>query len=435
MVTRITNIFLKIRRLSIFRIFQRTLVMLMPIAVIGSYFKLLRDAVFSPDSFIYNIFNADVTMPDRIWYAGAFVSNGMVRVTFGLFGIYAAYFAARYTARLYRKDSTMVGMTAVIVIMFCAYANNLANNMGDRSPFSSNVLKINALLLALLIGYGVGQIFHWLGKEHHQIDFEHTARIRVRAWNSFIPTVFAIGCGIVLGVTIYEFQIKILNSGTFKGLVTQVQSSNNLLEILLLTMLVFLLSWLGIGSPLASLSSSQDSIMAAANLNFALKHGSAWQVPYKYLGSSLFYPYAAMGGASIALALIVIVLVTRKEKDSENIAKATLLPVAFDSTWGFMVGMPVILNPALLLSILIIPVINVLLAALAIFCHLVQPCVYPVLKGTPGILVSFIGSNGSWSNLMFSILLFALDVIMFIPTMKLGRQIERGLMKYDKKAA
>ena len=85
MVNRITNIFLKLRRLAIFRIFQRTLVMLMPIAIIGAYFKLFRDAVFSPDSFIYNIFNFDITLPDRFWYAGAFVSRGMVRVTFGLF--------------------------------------------------------------------------------------------------------------------------------------------------------------------------------------------------------------------------------------------------------------------------------------------------------------------------------------------------------------
>ena len=55
MVDKLANLLLKIRRLSIFRVFQRTLVMLMPIAVIGAYFKLLQDAVFSPDSFMYNI--------------------------------------------------------------------------------------------------------------------------------------------------------------------------------------------------------------------------------------------------------------------------------------------------------------------------------------------------------------------------------------------
>lgn len=38
---------------------------------------------------------------------------------------------------------------------------------------------------------------------------------------------------------IYEFQIKFLNSSTFKGLVTQIQESNNILLIALLTIPVF----------------------------------------------------------------------------------------------------------------------------------------------------------------------------------------------------
>lgn len=432
---KVVGFVLRVRRLSIFRIIQRTLMMLMPIAIVGSYFKLLRDAVFSPDSFIYNIFSFDETMSDHLWYAGAFISNGFVRVTFGLFGMYAAYFAARYTARLYKKDSTLAGMTAVIVIMFCAYANNVANSAGDRSPFSSSILKINALLLAILIGYVVGQIFHWLGKDHQPISFEHTERIRQRAWNSFLPMSVSLGCGMVLGIIIYEFQIKIINSDTFKTLVAQVQGSNNLLEILALLLVVMILSWIGIGYPLSSISNAASGAAATTNLNYALRHGSAWNVPHRFLGSSLVYPYGAMGGASLVLALIVLILLANKNsKESENIAKANLLPAAFNSTWGFMIGMPIILNPVFFLSMLIIPLINVLLAAGAIAIHLIPPCVYPVLKGTPGILISFFGSNGNWMNLVFSILLFIFDIVLLVPTTMLGQKIEKRLKEYEQKA-
>lgn len=434
MVDKLANLLLKIRRLSIFRVFQRTLVMLMPIAVIGAYFKLLQDAVFSPDSFIYNIFNFDETMSDHIWYAGAFISSGFTRVTFGLFGLYAAYFSARYTARLYKKDSTLAGMTAVIVIMFCAYASNIGNNIEDHSPFSSNLLKVNALLLALLVGYGVGQIFHWLGKDHEPIEYEHTRRIKHRAWNALLPASVSILCGMILGVAIYELQIKILSSDTFKSLVAQVQRSNNLLEIIPLLIAVMLLSWLGIGYTLASISRSAMTPAATANLNYALKHGEAWNVPHRFLGSSLVYPYATMGGASIVLALIVIILLTeRKNKEDENLAKINLLPVMFNSNWGLSIGMPVILNPIFFLPFLIIPVINISLAALAIWLHLISPCVYPVLKGTPGILVAFFGSNGNWMNLIFSIVLFILDVLMLVPILRLSQRIEKGLKVYEQK--
>lgn len=432
MLDRIANFIFRIRRLSFFRIFQRTLVMLMPIAVIGAYFKLLQSAVFSPNSFIYNLFNFDETMSDEVWYAGSFISNGFVRVTFGLFGLYAAYFAARYTARLYHKDSTMAGMTGVIVIMFCAYASNVGNSTGDHSPFSSSFLKINAFFIALIIGYGVGQIFHWLGKDHVYVANESTSHIRQRAWNSLLPVFVSILGGMLVGVAIYEFQIKILNSGTFKTLVAQIQGSNNLLEIVLLSMLVMVLSWLGIGYPLAALSNTASSAAATANLNYALKHGGAWNVPYKFLGSSLVAPYGVMGGASIILALIVIVLLVRKNKEDENIARINLLPAAFNSTWGFSIGLPLILNPLWLLPAVIVPVVNILLAAAAINFRIIQPCVYPVLTGTPGILISFFGSNGDWVNLVFSIGLFVLDIAMLIPVAVLEQKIERRLQNYEK---
>ena len=267
MVDKLANLLLTIRRLSIFRVFQRTLVILMPIAIIGAYFQLMRNAVFSPDSFIYNILNFDETMPDDIWYAGAFISSGMVRATFGLFGLYAAYFSARYTARLYKKDSTSAGMTAVIVIMFCAYANNLGDTTGNRSPFSASILKVNAMLLALLIGYVVGQIFHWLGKDHELIEFEHTSRIRKRAWDALLPASVSIFGGLILGVSIYELQIRIMSSDTFKTLVAQVENSNNLFKIILLLIVVMFLSWIGIGYPLNALSNSAVNTAAMANCN------------------------------------------------------------------------------------------------------------------------------------------------------------------------
>lgn len=170
-------------------------------------------------------------------------------------------------------------------------------------------------------------------------------------------------------------------------------------------------------------------------MNYALRHGSAWNVPYRFLGSSLVYPYGAMGGASLVLALIVLILLANKNsKESENIAKANLLPAAFNSTWGFMIGMPIILNPVFFLSMLIIPLINVLLAAGAIAIHLIPPCVYPVLKGTPGILISFFGSNGNWMNLVFSILLFIFDIVLLVPTTMLGQKIEKRLKEYEQKA-
>lgn len=433
MIDSVTKFILWVRQRSFFRAVQRTLVMLMPIAVLGSYFSLLHDSVFTPDGIIYNIFNLDAIMSDHVWYGGAFVCQGMVQVTFGVFGVYAAYFAAHYTARLYQKDSTMAGMTAVIAILFCAYANTVGNVSEQQSPFSSSLLRVNGVFIALLIGYGVGQVFHWLGNDYAPVRYEHAHRIQRRSWNALIPISVSIGISIILGVLIYELQIKMLNSGSFKLLVRRIQGTNNLGEVLLLSVVVMFLSWLGIGYPLNSLSTSINSGYTADNLTYALQRGNSWNVPYKFLGSSLINTYGTMGGASIVLAVIVIVLLRKEHKEIESIAQINLLPVAFTSVLGFAVGMPIILNPLFMLPMIIIPLINMTLAAGAIAVHFIPVCVYPVLKGTPGILIAFFGTNGNWTTLLFSLLLFVIDVLILIPIIRIGEKVELNLEKENRR--
>lgn len=238
--------------------------------------------------------------------------------------------------------------------------------------------------------------------------------------------------GLILGVSIYELQIRIMSSDTFKTLVAQVENSNNLFEIILLLIVVMFLSWIGIGYPLNALSNSAVNTAAMANLNYALKHGSAWDVPHKFLGSSLVYPYAWMGGASVGLALIVIILLVRENKQNENIAKINLLPVVFNSNWGLMVGMPIILNPVLFYHYYYSCgqcFISFSGNCTAYYCSMRVSSA----KRDARYLNFIFGSNGDWVNLVFSILLFILDIVMLIPIASLGQRIEKGLREREQK--
>lgn len=431
MIDRVTQVFVWLRRRSFFRVVQRTLVMLMPVATIGAYFQLLKDGIFSPDSLIYNIFNFDYTMPDVFWNAGNAVSAGMVKVTFGIFGIYAAYFSAVYTARLYKKDSTMAGIASVIVITFCSYLSEFSRSNSMQANFYSRILSINGILLALCVGYIVGQVFHFLGKNYVHSRNEHILRIQHRAWNALLPTIASVTLGLILGVVIYLFKIRLLDTYYFKSIVSSLENSNNLLIIILLTMLTSFLWWSGIGYPLTSLTTSTNSGAALANMNYALRHGNAQDVPYKYLGSSMVHSYGIMGDASIVLALTVVILIYTHNREIEAVAKANLLPVAFGSPNGLFIGLPILLNPIYLLPCLLIPALNELIAAGAISLRLISPSVYPVLSGTPGILISFFGSNGNWPTFIFTLLLFTLDVVLMIPVIQIGQQIAEKLTVYD----
>lgn len=85
-----------------------------------------------------------------------------------------------------------------------------------------------------------------------------------------------------------------------------------------------------------------------------------------------------------------------------------------------MTGLPVILNPVFLLPYLLLPLANLLLGALATLMHLIPATPYPLPMGTPGPLAAFIGSNGDWEALLFSLVLLIFDVWVYIPFVRLA---------------
>lgn len=425
MLNILTKSVLRIRQWPFLRATQRTLVMLMPIAVMGAYFNLLNDLVFSPDGLIYNIFSLDKIMSDHIWYAGSFVCRGMIEITFGVFGVYASYFMARYTARIYHKDSTMSGMTSVLIMLFCSYASSSGHN--NHVPFTISLLQINAVFSALVVGFCVGQVFHLLGKNYVPVENESTKWIQHRAWDSVLPFFVSLALGVMLGIAIYELQIKLLNSASFNELVSRLQTTNNLLEVLFLSLIVTFLNWLGIGYPLHAFAGTVNNAYTAENLTYAFQHGNSWNVPYKYLGSSLIKTYGTMSGASVILAVIVLLLLRHGNKEISAIARLNLIPAAFGSSLGFSAGLPIILNPVFVLPSILIPLVNMTLAAGAITMRIIPVCVYPILKGTPGLLISFFGTNGNWTSLLFVIVLFALDLCLMWPFIRINERVELKL--------
>lgn len=369
--------FLKLRKTVFFRAVQRTLILLSPLAIIGSFFSFLKYSVFTEGSLLYSLLQLDNWLPEHAWRFGMYLSTGMTYVTLGMFGIYAAYLMSLYTARLVGRDSKTAGLTAIVALLFMSYIYN---------PRLDSTFALS-LIFAIMIG-----------------------------------SVF------------YFAQVRLLSSTNFRSIVARIQSTNNPWFSIPWTMLISFLDWGGIGSPLDSLGNIVNSGAQAANMNAALTAGSSWNIPYKCLGSSLLQSYGMMGCAGTALALMIVIFLYSKDHSDLRLAKLNLVQVLFNSGVGFFTGLPVALNPIYALPFTIVPGINMLLATGAIALHIVPPSGYLMLQGTPGLLNSFVATNGSVAALLFSLALLILDVLIWIPFYKLSVAIEEKVVAEDTEA-
>ena len=415
----------RLRRLSFFRVADRTLMMMMPLAVVGSIFQFLWKSVFSPTSLVSNIFYFDKWLPDHLFNAAWYSCQGVTSVIFGTFGIFTAYFSAQYTARLYQKDAQMAGVSGMLALLLCAYRFRDVRDF--QLSFNWRFLNINSFLFALLIGFGTGLIFKFLGVEYHHQHIESAQIIKERAFNSFRPMLATWIIGLIIGILASVIHVRVVATNFYQFFQNQGQNNLSLVVFIPLLILALLLNWLGIGQPLESLTMGGDSATNVANLNYALTHGSSWNVPNPYVGNSLYQSYGKFGGSGLTLVLLIGILIFIKKDSIVRVARWSFIPTLFGSNQGALVGIPIMLNPLFLFPYVFLPVINMLLAASMIAIHLVPASAYSVLSGTPGPLVAFIATNGAWQALIFSLALFALDILLYLPIIKMAKDVQNEI--------
>lgn len=425
MLNRLVEWTVRFNQRSFIKITRQTLMLLFPIAYVGTLAVMLKKAFFATDSFFFNVADLGDIMPDWLWTGITGLTGGLAKITFGMFGVMAAYAAARYTAKLYHQDAPMAGMTgfATMLLLAFRYTRTSSPNM---ISFDWNLLSVRSVLFALIVGYGVGQVYRWLGKGGEPSDqtIETLEKMQQRALNAIRPLFFSLAVGAALGALFNWLTLSSWLDLAYTWLENFGQGNQSLWVALPLIAVSLLMSWLGIGGPTINTAAQGLTGAAAANLNYAFQHGSSWNVPYKCLTSTLYSSFANFGGDGVMLALVIALIIVGRQPEIQRLARWNLLPTLFNSGYGLMTGLPVILNPVFLLPYLLLPLANLLLGALATLMHLIPATPYPLPMGTPGPLAAFIGSNGDWEALLFSLVLLIFDVWVYIPFVRLALDAE-----------
>ena len=151
------------------------------------------------------------------------------------------------------------------------------------------------------------------------------------------------------------------------------------------------------------MNSIADDSFALENLTYAVTHHSTTGIPHLYTLTNLYRSFGLVAGIGAVLALLVaILLVSRSQKD-KKVSLLSLFPSLFNNGASFMVGIPVLLNLLYVIPFLLIPLVNMGIAAVAL-CFKLMPAALAV-----------------------SILCFAVDVLLYLPFVRMGNRIRKDL--------
>ncbi|HLR63838.1 MAG TPA: PTS sugar transporter subunit IIC [Pseudogracilibacillus sp.] len=396
---------------------------IMPLIIIGSFAVLVNN--FPPIGSFDFVELMTKTFGEGWITVGGSIWNG----TFAILGLLIAFSIAYQLARSYDVEGLPAGFIAAAG--YIALAPETPNDWGLDFAW----LGTQGIFIAIILAIVVGELYRVLVKSKFTIKMPDGVPGGVeRSFRALIPTI-------IIMTLIGLFQ-------TFMNAVSDVS--------------VFELVFEAIQAPLQSLSSTLPAALVVAFLNQLLwffglhgtnilgaiiepiyiplviengdlfKNGmSAFEVPHivtkPFLDSFVFL---GGSGATISLLAAIFIVIRREKKHPyREVAKVSAPASIFNINEPVIFGLPIVLNPVMLVPFIVIPVLLTIISYFALATGLVPRTVALVPWSTPPILSGFLVTGGSWRGIALQIFNIVLATLIYIPFVIAGVRAMRKQME------
>lgn len=129
--------------------------------------------------------------------------------------------------------------------------------------------------------------------------------------------------------------------------------------------------------------------------------------------------FTTYGGGGSTLALLIVVFTICKSKRIKELGKLAILPGIFGINEPVIFGLPVVLNPIIVVPFILCPVLNTLLSGLAMDLGLVAKTTGVLLPWTTPPIISGWLATGSWTGSALQLVELVLNILIYYPFVKM----------------
>lgn len=160
-----------------------------------------------------------------------------------------------------------------------------------------------------------------------------------------------------------------------------------------------------------------------ANVALISKHAAATNVLTKPFTDSFMF----MGGAGNMIALVLAILIVSKRKDYRQIAKLGFVPSLFNISEPIMFGLPVIMNPILIIPMVLVTLVGLGIGYIATITGFMGYTYVMTPWTTPPLIGAFLSTGGSIGALITAAVVLVLSVLIYMPFVKAMDKAEEKL--------
>lgn len=381
-----------------------------PLIIVASLFLLFNNfPIPGWDNFWTGIFGPNWSD----WFSN--VSNAVFN-TVGFLSCFGTAYA--YGRQL--KSDAIQGAGVAIVAMLILTPTVIAVKGGDPlSAIDMQYLGSDGIFLGLIVALVSVRIYVFVTKKGWTIKMPDGVPPAVTdSFAALIPSAVVILFFFLIRILFGLTSFGTVHNFIFEILQTPLKGAGNTLVAQVIYGLACTLFWsFGINGPAVanSVFGPVTKVLTMENLN-AFQAGH--QLPNIFTDPFSNF-FTNFGGGGSTLSLVIVMVLLCKSKRIKQLGKLALIPGVFGINEPVIFGLPIVLNPIIIIPFNIVPLVNLLLSTLVTKLGIIPYTNGVALPWTTPIGFSGYLSTGSWVAAVWQLLLLLLGCAIYYPFIKM----------------
>lgn len=329
--------------------------------------------------------------------------------TTNIMSVYAALYIANSLAKRYKIKNSLVGAASVLVHLILSVS--LVDGRWDVS-----YLGAEGLFVSIISAIFVVEVLRLLDKYHLTIRMPDSVPTMVAdSFSILIPLVVDVVAATAVAVCCLHFGGTTFPQVIMTLLAPAVTSMDSLPAVMIVVFITQLLWIFGLHG--AAITSSVWAPFAISNATANAALVAAGSAPEHVFTFGFFYGFLQVTGSGITLGLVIMMMFS-KAKSLRTMGKIGIIPSLFGINEPIIFGIPIIMNPFLMIPFVFGPVVIAAINYLAMATGIVNLPLWEAPGFLPPGFQAFLLTL-DWKAAVLAILNVILMAIFYYPFFKM----------------
>jgi len=318
-----------------------------------------------------------------------------------------------------RIQGAVVALVSFVIIMPTSIPYVGEDGPSTLSGISFDFVGTKGIFLAMFIGILSVKIFHMVYKRGWTIKLPKGVPPAVfDSFAALIPSAIVMFFFFLIGIIFKLTPFESAHNFIYTVLQAPLMGVGNSLGAqIIYTFLNSLFWFFGINGPAVT-----NSVFSPIFRTLSIENLAAFEagktLPHIYTGQFVDF-FQTFGGGGSTLSLVILMITICKSQRIKQLGKLSIVPGIFGINEPIIFGLPIVLNPVLIIPFVLVPIMNTILAGIAF-----ETGLFPYTNGvnlpwsTPPIFSGYL-VTGSFVAAIFQVVLIILGCLVYYPFIKI----------------